>query len=94
LLHRYLDLVLYSAIVDPEIAQAYFNVLTLATPPRSLVRPLMVAHVMAVASKRAVRRLLGGKDDSIFALSPEALSSLHARHDIRNKPISFLERKK
>ncbi len=93
LLHRYLDLVLYSAIVDPEIAQEYFNVLTLATPPRSLVRPRMVAHVLAVASKRAVRRLLGGKDDSIFALSPEALSTLRARHDIRNKPVSFIERK-
>src|SRR6266849_842596 len=36
LLHRYMDLVLYSAIVDPEIAQAYFNVLMLANPPRSL----------------------------------------------------------
>ncbi len=92
LLHRYLDLVLYSAIVDPDIAQAYFNVLTLASPPPSLVRPHMVVHVMAVASKRVVRQLLGGKEDSIFALSSEALSTLRNRdlHSM-DKPASFIE---
>ena len=37
LLRNYLDLVLFSAIIDPEIAQAYFNILMLATPPSSLV---------------------------------------------------------
>ena len=37
LLHRYLDMVLSNAIVDPKLANAYFNVLILATPPSSLV---------------------------------------------------------
>lgn len=60
LLHRYLDMVLSNAIVDPKLANAYFNVLILATPPSSLVRPRMVAHVLAVALRTA-KRLLGKK---------------------------------
>lgn len=92
LLHRYLDLVLYGGVVDPEIAQEYFNVLTLATLPRSLVRPHMVAHVMKVAWKRSIKRLLGGEKDPSFALSPEALAALRARPgSSRSKPISFVE---
>jgi hypothetical protein len=67
LLHRYLDMVLSNAIVDPKLANAYFNVLILATPPSSLVRPRMVAHVLAVALRTA-KRLLGKKEDSGFAL--------------------------
>jgi len=45
-----------------------------------------------VASKRAAKRLLGGKEDSAFALSPEALSTLRYGHDSRSKPVSFIER--
>jgi len=94
LLHRYLDLVLYSAILDPEIAQAYFNVLTLAASPPSLFRPRMVAHVLAIASKRVVRRLLGVKEVSVFSLTPQALSTLRNRElDSRSKQASFIERK-
>lgn len=88
LLRNYLDLVLFSAIIDPEIAQAYFNVLMLATPPSSLVRPRMVSHILAAATKRAVKGLFGGQEDSDFALSPEALASLRSRPG-----ISFIERK-
>ncbi len=88
LLHRYMDLVLYSAIVDPEIAQAYFNVLMLANPPRSLVQPRVVAHVLAVASKRAVKRLLGGEEDVGFALSPEALATLRAQPSMHDARVS------
>jgi len=79
-LHRYMDLVLYSAVVDPEIARAYFNVLMLANPPRSLIHPGMVARVLTVAGKRVVKRLLGGEEDTDFALSPETLAAL------RNQP--------
>jgi len=82
LLHRYLDLVLYSAIADAEIAEAYFNVLILAAPPGSLVRPRIVAHLLAVTLKRVAKGLLGRKEDSTFALSPEALSSLRAQPGI------------
>jgi len=78
LLHCYLDLVLSSAVVDPEIAQAYFDVMMLANPPRSLIHPRMVAHVLAVACKHTVKRLLGGEEEPGFALSPEALATLHA----------------
>jgi hypothetical protein len=79
LLHRYMDLVLYSAIIDPEIAQAYFNVLMLVNPPRWLVQPHMVAHVLTVAGKRTVKRLLGGEEDADFALSAETLAMLRER---------------
>lgn len=93
LLHSYLDLVLFSAVVDPEIAQAYFNVLILATAPRSLGSPRMVARVLAVAFKRAVRRLFSDQEDVGFALSPEARSMLRSRAGISSKPVSFIERK-
>ena len=91
-LRSYLDLVLYSATIDPEIAMAYFNVHVLATPPSSLVRPHMVAHILAAATKRAAKRLLGRKEDSGFALPPEVLSSLSARPG-SSKLVSFIERK-
>src|SRR5215472_2139244 len=90
LLHRYLDIVLSNAIVDPKLANAYFNVLILAAPPSSLVRPRMVVHVLAVAFKRTAKRLMGRKEDSGFALSPEVLSSLRARPG-RSKPVTFIE---
>ena len=91
LLRSYMDLVLFSAIIDPEIALTYFNVVILASPPSSLVRPLMVAHILAAATKRAVKRVLGRKKDYGFALSPEVLSSLRARPR-STKPVSFIER--
>jgi hypothetical protein len=82
LLHRYLDMVLSNAVVDPKLANAYFNVLILAAPPSSLVRPRMVVHVLAVALKRTAKRLIGRKEDSIFALPPEVLSSLRTRREV------------
>jgi 2-polyprenyl-6-methoxyphenol hydroxylase-like FAD-dependent oxidoreductase len=88
LLHRYMDLVLYSAVVDPKLAQAYFHVLMLANPPRSLLHPRMVAQVLAVAGKRAVKRLLGGEEDAGFALSPEMLASLRARPSMLDVTVS------
>jgi hypothetical protein len=75
-LRNYLDLVLFSAIVDPEIAQAYFNVLILASPPNSMVRPRMVGRILVASAKRAAKRLLGRKANPGFALSPKILSSL------------------
>jgi 2-polyprenyl-6-methoxyphenol hydroxylase-like FAD-dependent oxidoreductase len=91
ILRNYLDLVLFSSIIDSEIAQTYFNVLILATPPSSLVHPGMVAHILAAAAKRAVRFLFEGKEDSRFALSAEALASLRRRPG-SSKPL-FVERK-
>ncbi len=91
LLHRYLDMVLSNAVVDPKLANAYFYVRILAAPPSFLVRPRMVVHVLAVALKRTAKRLLGRKEDSIFALSPEGLSSLRARPGY-SKPVSLIER--
>ncbi len=84
LLHRYMDLVLYSAVVDPKIAQAYFNVLMLANSPRSLVQPRMVARVLTVACKRTVKRLLGGEKEPGFALPPEALATLRAQPSLQD----------
>ena len=78
-LRNYLDLVLFSAIVDPGIAQAYFNVLILASPPNSMVRPRMVARILVASTKRAAKRLLGRKANPGFALSPKVLSSLRDR---------------
>jgi hypothetical protein len=91
LLHRYLDIVLSNAIVDPKLANAYFNVLILAAPPGTLVRPRMVAYILGAATKRAVKRVLGRKKDYGFALPPEVLSSLRARPR-SSKPVSFIER--
>jgi hypothetical protein len=90
-LRNYLDLVLFSAIVDPEVAQAYFNVLILATPPSSLVRPRIVSRVLAAATKRALKGLLRKKENPGFALSPEVLSSLRDR-PATSMPVSFIER--
>lgn len=78
LLHRYMDLVLYSAIIDTKISQAYFSVLTMANPLRSLLQPRMVAYVLKVACKRAVKHMLGDKEKPHFALSPESLAILRA----------------
>ncbi len=86
--HRYMDLVLYSTIVDSEIAQAYFNVLTLASPPRSLVQPRMFARVLIAACKRAVKRLFGREDEPGFALSSEALAALRARPLMHDAGVS------
>jgi 2-polyprenyl-6-methoxyphenol hydroxylase-like FAD-dependent oxidoreductase len=91
LLHQYLDMVLSNAVVDRKLANAYFNVLILAAPSSSLVRPRMVAHVLAVTLKRAAKRLLGRREDSGFALSSEAIANLRARPG-RNDVVSFIER--
>jgi len=90
-LRNYFDLVLFSAIIGPKIALAYFNVHILASPPSSLVRPRMVLRVLAAATKRAAKRLSGRKEDSGFALPPEVLCSLRAR-PATSMPVSFIER--
>ena len=64
-------MVLFSAIIDPKVAQAYFKVLILAT---SMVRPRMVADILVAATKGAVKRLLRRKENPRFALSPEVLT--------------------
>jgi hypothetical protein len=97
-LRRYLDLVLYAAIVDPKIAQAYFNVIILATPLRSLISPRIAAHILAVAYKRAIKHLLRDGDSCDQALSQEELSIIHSLpiSNDNNKtrpPVSFIERK-
>jgi 2-polyprenyl-6-methoxyphenol hydroxylase-like FAD-dependent oxidoreductase len=77
--HRYMDLVLSSAVVDPKIAQTYFNVITMTQGPRVLFRPRLIAHVLVVACKRTVTRLLGKAEEPGFALSPTELATLRAR---------------
>lgn len=72
-LRRYLDLVLYAAIVEPKIAQAYFSLIILATTLRSLISPRIAAHILAVAYKRAIKRLLLGEDSCGQDLSRGAL---------------------
>jgi 2-polyprenyl-6-methoxyphenol hydroxylase-like FAD-dependent oxidoreductase len=96
-LRRYLDLVIYASIVEPKIAQAYFNVLILATPLHSLTRVSMAARILAVTSKRAFKRLLRGKDTCEHALSQEEISIVRslASSDNNNKSTasaSFIER--
>ncbi len=88
LLHSYVDLVLYSAIVDPKIARAYLKVITMASPPRSLFQPALFVRILTGAGKRAVRRLLRGKEDAAFALSPEALAALRARPALYDVVVS------
>lgn len=78
LLHRYSDLVLYSAVVDPTLASAYFNVIMMINPPRSLAQPRILARVLSVACQRVLRRLSGHKEQPVLALSPAALASLRA----------------
>jgi 2-polyprenyl-6-methoxyphenol hydroxylase-like FAD-dependent oxidoreductase len=90
-LRNYLDLVLFSAIVDPEVAQAYFNILILATPPNSMVRPRMMTRILVAATKRAVKRLLRRKETPGFALSSDVLSSLRNR-PATSMPVSFIEK--
>jgi hypothetical protein len=90
-LRNYLNLVLFSAITDPKVAQAYFNVLILVTPPNSMVRPRMVTRILVAAARRAVKHLLKRKENPGFALSPEVLSSLRDRPRT-SMPVSFIER--
>jgi hypothetical protein len=98
-LRRYLDLVLYAAIVEPKIAQAYFSLIILATPLHSLISPRIAAHILAVAYKRVIKRLLRGEDSCGQALSQEEISiirSLPSSNNNDNKtrpPVSFIERK-
>jgi hypothetical protein len=97
-LRRYLDLVLYAAIIEPKIAQAYFSVIILATPLRSLVNLRMAAYILAVAYKRAIKRLLRGEDSCSQALSQEELSIIRSlpssnNNNITRSQVSFIERK-
>jgi 2-polyprenyl-6-methoxyphenol hydroxylase-like FAD-dependent oxidoreductase len=96
-LRRYLDIVLYAAIVEPKIAQAYFSVIILATPLRSLISPRISAHILAVAYKRAVKRLLLAEDSYGQALSQEELSIIRSLPSSNNNKtrsqVSFIERK-
>jgi 2-polyprenyl-6-methoxyphenol hydroxylase-like FAD-dependent oxidoreductase len=94
LLRRYLDIVLYAAVVEPKIAQAYFSVLILATPVHSLVSLRMAARVLTVASRRAIKCLLRGEDASGQALSHEEISiirSLPSSNSNITRPVSFIE---
>jgi len=96
-LRRYLDLVLYAAIVEPKIAQEYFSLIILATPLRSLISLHMATHILTVAFKRAIKRLLRGEDSCGQALSQEELSiirSLPSSNNDKTRPsVSFIERK-
>ncbi|HLG75407.1 MAG TPA: FAD-dependent monooxygenase [Ktedonobacteraceae bacterium] len=77
LLHRYMDLVLYSAVEDPQITQAYMSVITMLNPPRSLTRPRMFARVLIGAFRRTWKRASSGKQEPLFALTPAAIAQLH-----------------
>jgi hypothetical protein len=78
LLHRYINLVLYSAVVDPALAHAYLSVIMMANPSRTLVQPRIFARVLSVACKRLLKRLSGSEEEPALALSPAALASLRA----------------
>lgn len=78
LLHRYMDLVLYSAVVDPMLAHAYFSVIMMANPPRTLIHPHILTRILSVAGKRLIMRLSGHEEKPALALSPTTLASLRA----------------
>ncbi len=88
LLHRYMDLVLYSAVEDIQITQEYIGVITMMNPPRSLARPSMLVRVFSSATKRALKRVFTGKHETAFALSPEAIRQLHALPEMRYESVS------
>ncbi len=88
LLHRYMDLVLYSAVEDTQITQAYMGVLGMVNPPLSLARPRMVARVFWSALKRMVKRLSTHENEPSFALSPGALNQLHALPEMHYEQVS------
>ncbi len=87
LLHRYMDLVLYSAVENRQITLAYLNVITMLRPPRSLGAPKMVLRVFANALKRSLKRIFGRKHEAAFALSPEAIQQLHTLPEVRYEQV-------
>ncbi len=88
LLHRYMDLVLYSAVEDIQITQEYLGVLAMVNAPLSLARPQMLARVFWSAFKRTLRRFSDRENEPVFALSPEALDQLHSLPEIRYEQVS------
>ncbi len=88
LLHRYMDLVLYSAVEDSHITEAYISVITMMNSPRSLARPTMFVRVLRSAIRRALKRLFTGKHETSFALSSEALHQLHTLPEMRYEQVS------
>ncbi len=88
LLHRYMDLVLYSAVEDTQITQEYLNVITMVKPPRSLARPRILLRVVGSALKRTLRRVFTRKYETSLALSPEAISRLQALPQVCYEQVS------
>ena len=84
LLHRYMDLVLYSAVADRQITQAYMEVITMVNTPRSLAQPRMLARVFG----SALRRFVVGKHETSFALSPAVIRQLHTLPERRYEQAS------
>lgn len=91
LLHRYMDLVLYSAVEDMQITQEYMDVIWMVNSPRSLARPHMLALVFRSALKRTLKRVFTGKHETFFALSPEAINQLHALPQMHYKQASMIK---
>ncbi len=88
LLHRYMDLVLYSVVEDRQITRAYLNVITMMKPPRSLAAPRMVIRVLANALKRYLKRIFGCEYQPSFALLLEAMQQIQARPEACYEPVS------
>jgi 2-polyprenyl-6-methoxyphenol hydroxylase-like FAD-dependent oxidoreductase len=88
LLHRYMDIVLYSAVEDPQITQAYISVITMMNPPNSLARPTMLVRVLRSAIKRILKRVFTRKHETASALSSEALHQLRALPEIHYEQVS------
>jgi 2-polyprenyl-6-methoxyphenol hydroxylase-like FAD-dependent oxidoreductase len=88
LLHRYMDLVLYSAVEDPQITLAYLNVITMINPPRSLASPRMITRVFGSALKRSFKRIFGREHEITLALSREAIQRLQALPEVRYEQAS------
>lgn len=88
LLHRYMDLVLYSAVEDTQITQEYLNVITMVKPPRSLARLHMLVRVFRSAIMRTLKRVFTRKHETSFALSPQAIHQLHTLPEMRYEQVS------
>ncbi len=84
LLHRFLDLVMRSAVEDVVVYQVYMGVVGMMAPPQSLASPRILMRVLRSALKRATGRSV---PSSPFALSPEALAMLRARDEVKYESL-------
>ena len=75
---RYLDLVLQSAVQDPEISKAYMEVYGMLAPQSSLARPRILLRVLGATLKHMLIPSTSTTNNT-GVLSAETLAQLHAR---------------